>query len=47
MYYVCPEEADGIEDSFTHLDAKAAEREAPRRLPCRAPPQRELFDERG
>jgi hypothetical protein len=38
------EEADVIEKILTHLDAKAAEREAPRRPPCRAPPQGGLFD---
>lgn len=36
-----------IEKILTHLDAKAAEPEIPRRPPCRAPPQRGLFDERG
>ncbi len=30
-----------------HLDAKASESEAPRRPPCRAPPQLGLFDETG
>jgi hypothetical protein len=30
-----------------HLDAKALEPEAPRRPPCRAPPQRAQFDETG
>jgi hypothetical protein len=41
---VCIEETDVIEKMLTHLDAKAAEREAPRRPLCQAPPQRGLFD---
>ena len=40
----CIEEADVIEKILTHLDAKAAEREAPRRPPCPAPSQRGLLD---
>jgi hypothetical protein len=36
-----------IEKILAHLDAKASEPEAPRRPPCRAPPQRGLFDEPG
>lgn len=35
---------DVIEKILTHLDTKAAEPQAPRRPPCRAPPQRGLFD---
>ncbi len=33
-----------IEKILTHLDEKGAAAEAPRRPPCRAPPQRGLFD---
>ena len=36
-----------IEKILAHLDAKAPEPEATRRPPCRAPPQRGLFDETG
>ncbi len=43
----CIEDLDVIEKILTHLDAKASEPEAPRLPPCRAPPQRELFDETG
>jgi hypothetical protein len=32
---------------LAHLDAKASEPEAPQRPPCRAPPQRGLFEETG
>jgi len=38
------EDAEVIEKILTHLDAKAAEPEGPRRPPCRAPLQRGLFD---
>jgi hypothetical protein len=38
------EDPDVVADILTHLDAKVAEREAPRQSPCRAPPQRGLFD---
>lgn len=41
------EDPDVIEKILTHLDAKAPEPEATRRPPCRAPPQRGLFDETG
>ena len=41
------EEAEVIEKILTHLDAKAPESEGTRRPPCRAPPQRGLFDETG
>ena len=37
---VCIEDPAVIEKILTHLDAKAAEPQAPRRPPCRAPPQR-------
>jgi hypothetical protein len=40
----CIEDPDIIEKILTHLDAKGAESEATRRPPCRAPPQRGLFD---
>jgi hypothetical protein len=40
----CIEDPDIIEKILTYLDAKGAEPRAPRRPPCRAPPQRELFD---
>ncbi len=43
----CIEEPDVIEKILAHLDAKVAEPDAPRRPPCRAPPQRRLFDETG
>ena len=43
----CIEDPDVIEKILTHLDAKAPESEASRRPPCRAPPQRGLFDETG
>lgn len=43
----CIEDADVIEKILAHLDAKASESEALRRPPCRAPPQRGLFDETG
>ena len=43
----CIEDPDVIEESLTHLDAKAAERHALMRRRCRAPPRRGLFDERG
>jgi hypothetical protein len=33
--------------TLAHLDAKAPGPEVPRRPPCRAPPQRGLFDEAG
>ena len=38
------EDPDVIEKILTHLDAKTAEPEAPRRPPCRAPPQASFFD---
>jgi hypothetical protein len=41
------EDPDVIEKILTHLDVKAPEPEATRRPPCRAPPQRGLFDETG
>ena len=40
----CIEDPDVIEKILTHLDAKTAEPEAPRRPPCRAPPHASLFD---
>jgi hypothetical protein len=40
----CIEDAEVIEKILTHLDAKAAEPDAPWRWPCRARPQRGLFD---
>ena len=40
----CIEDPDVITKILTHLDAKGAETGVPRRPPCRAPPQRELFD---
>jgi len=43
----CIEDPDVIEKILTHLDAKAPEPKATRRPPCRAPPQRGLFDETG
>ena len=43
----CIEDPAVIEKILAHLDAKASEPEALMRPPCRAPPQRELFDETG
>jgi hypothetical protein len=43
----CIEDPEVIEKMLPHLDAKVAEPEATRRPPCRAPPQRRLFDETG
>jgi hypothetical protein len=43
----CIEDPAVIERILAHLDAQAPEPEARRRPPCRAPPQRELFDETG
>jgi hypothetical protein len=40
----CIEDPVVIEKILAHLDAKASEPKAPLRPPCRAPPQRELFD---
>jgi len=40
----CIEDPAIIEKILTHLGAKGAESEAPRRPPSRAPPQRGLFD---
>jgi hypothetical protein len=40
----CIEDPVVIEKILTHLDAKTAEPEAPRRPPCRAPPRASLFD---
>jgi hypothetical protein len=40
----CIEDAEGTEKVLIHLDAKAAEPEAPRRPLWPAPPQRGLFD---
>ena len=40
----CIEDAEVIEKILTHLDAKAAEPESSWPPPCRAPPQRRLFD---
>jgi hypothetical protein len=36
-----------IEKILVYLDATASALEATRRLPCRAPPQRGLFDDTG
>jgi hypothetical protein len=36
-----------LEKILTHLDGKAPVTDAARRPPCRAPPQRGLFDEKG
>jgi len=41
------EDPDVIEKILAHLDGKAPELKATRRPPCRAPPQRGLFDETG
>ena len=43
----CIEDPDVIEKILTHLDGKVPEPKATRRPPCRAPPQRGLFDETG
>jgi hypothetical protein len=43
----CIEDPVVIEKILAHLDAKAPEPEATRRPPCRAPPQRGLFDVTG
>jgi len=43
----CIEDPDVIEKIPAHLDEKVAEPDASRRPPCRAPPQRGLFDETG
>jgi len=43
----CIEDPAVIEKILTHLDAKGAEPDAPRRPPCRGPPARGLFDETG
>ena len=43
----CIEDAQVIGNILAHQDAKASQTEAPRRPPCRAPPQRGLFDEPG
>ena len=40
----CIEDPAVIEKILTHLDVKAANSEVPRLPPCRAPPQRWLFD---
>ena len=40
----CIEDPVVIKKILTHMDAKAAEPEAPRRPPCRAPPQAGLLD---
>jgi hypothetical protein len=40
----CIEDHVVIEKILTHLDANAAQSEASRRPPCRAPPQASLFD---
>ena len=42
--FACIEDPVVIEKILTHLEANAVEPEAPRRPPCRAPPQRGLFD---
>jgi hypothetical protein len=43
----CIEDPEVIEKILAHLDAKVAEPEATRQPPCRAPPQRGLFDDTG
>ena len=43
----CIEDPDVIEKILTHLGGKVPEPKATRRPPCRAPPQRGLFDETG
>jgi hypothetical protein len=43
----CIEDPKVIVKILSHLDANASEPEAPLRPPCRAPPQRGLFDETG
>ena len=43
----CIEDPGVIEKILTHLDSKAPQSEGTRRPPCRAPPQRGLFDETG
>jgi hypothetical protein len=43
----CIENPEVIEKILAHRDAKAAEPQAPRWPPCRAPPQGRLFDARG
>ncbi|EAR22701.1 putative transposase [Nitrococcus mobilis Nb-231] len=43
----CIEDPEIIEKILAHLDAHVTEPEATRRPPCRAPPQRGLFDETG
>ena len=40
----CIEDAEVIEQILTHLESKAADPQARWRPPCRAPPQRGLFD---
>jgi hypothetical protein len=39
----CVEGPDTVEKILTHLDAKGAQPGVPRRSPCRARPQQELF----
>jgi len=41
----CIEDPVVVGKILSYLNAKAGEPEAPLRPPCRAPPQRELFDE--
>jgi hypothetical protein len=41
----CIEDPAIVEKILAHLNAKVREPEATRRPPCRAPPQRGLFDE--
>ena len=43
----CIEDPEVIGKILADLNAKASEPEAPRRPPCRAPPQRGLFEETG
>ena len=43
----CIKDPEVIEKILAHLDAKVAKPEATRRPPCRAPPQRGLFDKTG
>ena len=43
----CIEDADVIEKILTHLDKKITEPKGPWPPPCRAPPQRGLFDRPG
>ena len=43
----CIEDPEVIANILAHLQTQGAEPQARRRPPCRAPPQRELFDKTG